>query len=152
MLHVRELRFTATEIAETLGMAHSTVSAVLKRNGMGRLLRLDRDEPENRYERPLPGELIHIDVKKLGRIGRPGHRVNGDRRTRSRGIGWEFVHVCVDDCTRLANVEVLDDETHPLSLRVPAPGDRVVWCPRCDRPAPDADNGPGYRSTAHREL
>jgi len=85
---LRELRFTATEIAETLGMAHSTVSAVLKRNGMGRLPRLDRDEPENRYERPLPGELIHIDVKKLGRIGRPGHRVNGDRRTRSRGIGW----------------------------------------------------------------
>jgi hypothetical protein len=107
---LRELRFTAAGIAETLAMAHSTVSAVLKRCGMGRLPRLDEGEPDNRYERAMPGELIHIDVKKLGRIGRPGHRVNGDRRTRTRGIGWEFVHVCVDDCTRLAYVEVLDDE------------------------------------------
>ena len=71
---------------------------------------MEPPEPPNRYERKRPGELLHIDVKKLGRIGRPGHRVNGDRRTRSRGIGWEYVHVCVDDATRLAYVEVLADE------------------------------------------
>jgi transposase InsO family protein len=107
---LRRLRMTAAEIAETLAMPLSTVSAVLARIGLGRLSRLEPAEPSNRYERKRPGELLHIDVKKLGRIGRPGHRVNGDRRTRSRGIGWEFVHVCVDDATRLAYVEVLDDE------------------------------------------
>jgi transposase InsO family protein len=110
ILGLRELRFTSPEIAETLGMPLSTVGAVLARNGLGKLPRLQPAEPANRYERPRPGELVHIDVKKLGRIGRPGHRVNGDRRTQTRGIGWEFVHVAVDDATRLAYVEVLDDE------------------------------------------
>jgi transposase InsO family protein len=92
-------------------MPLSTVGAVLSRHGLGKLPRLRPEEPANSYERPRPGELVHIDVKKLGRIGRPGHRVNDDRRTRSGGIGWEFVHVAVDDATRLAYVEVLDDET-----------------------------------------
>src|SRR4051794_23193042 len=107
---LRELRFSGPEIAETIGMPVATVSAILKRRGLGKLPRLDASEPPNRYERPQPGELIHIDVKKLGKIGRPGHRVNGNRRARSRGIGWEFVHVAVDDATRLAYVEVLADE------------------------------------------
>jgi transposase InsO family protein len=107
---LRRLRMTAAEIAETLQMPLSTVSAVLTRIGLGKLSRLEPPEPPNRYERKRPGELLHIDVKKLGRIGRPGHRVNGDRRTRTRGIGWEYVHVCVDDATRLAYVEVLGDE------------------------------------------
>jgi transposase InsO family protein len=107
---LRRLRMTAAEIAETLSMPLSTVSAVLTRIGLGKRSRLEPPEPANRYERKRPGELLHIDVKKLGRIGRPGHRVNGDRRTRTRGIGWEFVHVCVDDATRLAYVEVLEDE------------------------------------------
>ena len=91
-------------------MPLSTVGAVLARHGLGKLPRPQPEEPANSYERPRPGELVHIDVKKLGRIGRPGHRVNGDRTTRSRGIGWEYVHVAVDDATRLAYVEVLDDE------------------------------------------
>lgn len=107
---LRRLRMTAAEIAEALSMPLSTVSAVLTRIGLGKLSRLEPPEPPNRYERKRPGELLHIDVKKLGRIGRPGHRVNGDRRTRARGIGWEYVHVCVDDATRLAYVEVLEDE------------------------------------------
>src|SRR5215211_3352365 len=107
---LRRLRMTAAEIAECLRMPLSTVSAVLTRIGLGKRSRLEPPEPANRYERKRPGELLHIDVKKLGRIGRPGHRVNGDRRTRSRGIGWEYVHVCVDDATRLAYVEVLADE------------------------------------------
>lgn len=110
ILALRELRFTSPEIAETLGMPLSTVGAVLSRHGRGKLPRPGPQEPANSYERPRPGELVHLDVKKLGRIGRPGHRVNGDRRTRDRGVGWEFVHVAVDDATRLAYVEVLDDE------------------------------------------
>jgi transposase InsO family protein len=107
---LRELRFSGTRIAEALGMPERTVRAVLARNGLSRLPRIDAEEPADRYERPAPGELVHIDVKKLGRIGREGHRINGDRRNRSRGIGWEFVHVAVDDCTRLADVQVLCDE------------------------------------------
>ena len=110
ILSLRELRLTSPEIAETLGMPLSTVGAVLARNGLGKLPRLRPDEPANSYERPRPGELVHVDVKKLGKIGRPGHRVNNDRTTRTRGIGWEYVHVAVDDATRLAYVEVLEDE------------------------------------------
>ncbi len=96
-------------------MAETTVSGILTRIGMGRLGRLGL-EPAERYERARPGELIHVDVKKLGRILRPGHRVTGNRRDRftdkyGYGIaGWEFVHVCVDDATRLAYAEVLPDE------------------------------------------
>ena len=127
ILSLRELRFTAAEIAETLGMAHSTVSAVLKRHGKGRLAPIDADRPTNRYERARPGELVHVDVKKLGRIKRVGHRITGDRRKskHSRGGGWEFVHVCVDDCTRMAYVEVLDDERARPSAHsssAPSPG------------------------------
>jgi hypothetical protein len=120
---LRRVRLTAAEIAEALEMALSTVSAVLRRIGLGKLSRLEPIEPPNRYERKRPGELIHVDVKKLGRIQIPGHRVTGDRGVRARRTrvgndgrllgtaGWEFVHVCVDDATRLAYVEVLPDET-----------------------------------------
>ena len=107
---LRRLRMTGAEIAECLRMPHSTVSAVLTRIGLGKLSGLEPAEPANRYERKRPGELLHIDIKKLGRTARPGHRVTGNRRKRRRGIGWEYVHVCVDDATRLAYVEVLEDE------------------------------------------
>jgi transposase InsO family protein len=118
---LRRLRMTAAEIAEVLGMALSTVSRWLKRIGLGRRGALAPPEPPNRYERKRPGELIHVDVKKLGRIGRrgAGHRVLGPGCRQSQekvgpgrlgATGWEFVHVCVDDATRLAYVEVLDDE------------------------------------------
>src|SRR5205807_3494230 len=108
---LRRLRFTGPEIAETLGMALSTVSGILARIGMGKLGRLGL-EPAQRYERERPGELIHIDVKKLGRIARPGHRMlgrqsAGGHHRRSYGHGWEFIHIAIDDCTRLAYVEVL---------------------------------------------
>src|ERR687891_1272466 len=98
---LRRLRMTAAEIAETLAMPLSTVSAVLGRLGMGRLGRLGL-EPARRYERSRPGELVHVDVKKLGRIARPGHRVLGTRAAqgyhrRRYEHGWEFVHVAVDD-------------------------------------------------------
>lgn len=108
---LRRLRMTSTQIAVRLRMALSTVTAVLARLGLHRLSRLAPPEPPNRYERRHAGELVHIDVKKLGRIRTPGHRMTGDRRVRSRGAGWEYVHVCVDDASRVAYVEVLDDET-----------------------------------------
>ena len=117
---LRRLRFTAKRIAESLRMALSTVSAVLKRIGLGRLAFLEPPEPPNRYCRRHPGELIHIDVKKLGRFNVPGHRVTGrgpgHHGNRMKRVGWEAVHVCVDDTTRLAYVEILDDETAPLSV------------------------------------
>jgi transposase InsO family protein len=110
---------TAAEIAEVLGMALSTVSAVLRRIGLGKRSRLAPVEPPNRYERKRPGELVHLDIKKLARISKrgAGHRVSGNRSSqfrvgprRLRATGWEFVHVAVDDATRLAYVEVLADE------------------------------------------
>jgi transposase InsO family protein len=118
---LRRLRMTAAEIAEVLGIALSTVSRWLARIGLGKRSRLKPPEPPNRYERSRPGELIHVDIKKLARISRKGagHRVFGDGRRQSQdkaprtrlGVtGWEFVHVCVDDATRLAYVEVLSDE------------------------------------------
>jgi transposase InsO family protein len=118
---LRQLRFTAAEIAETLGMALSTVSGILTRSGLGRLGRLGL-EPPVRYERSFPGELVHIDVKRLGRIqGGAGRRVRGGRKhynparldaegRRRLTVGWEFVHVAVDDHSRLAYAEVLPDE------------------------------------------
>ena len=119
IVRLRRLRMTASQIATALRMALSTVSAVLKRVGLGKRSKLDPPEPPNRYERRRPGELIHVDVKKLGRILKPGHRVTGERRQKSRresngkkvGVaGWEFVHVAIDDHSRLAYVEVLTDE------------------------------------------
>ena len=114
---LRRLRMTGAEIAETLAMPISTVSGVLTRIGLGKLWRLEPLEPPNRYERKRPGELVHVDVKKLGRIsGGAGHRVTGNRRRQgssdhsTRTTGWEYVHVAIDDATRLAYVEVLADE------------------------------------------
>ena len=120
MAALRRLRMTGAEIAFCLGMPLSTVSAVLTRIGLGKLSRLEPPEPPNRYQRGRAGELLHVDVKKLGRIRVAGHRVTGKPRQRATtytpdgrrigDAGWEFVHVCVDDTTRLAYVEVLADE------------------------------------------
>jgi transposase InsO family protein len=107
---LRRLGMTAAEIGEVLSMPVSTVSAVLGRIGLGKRSLLEPAEPPNRYERQRAGELLHIDVKKLGRIDGAGHRVTNSRKGKQKGIGWEYVHVCVDDATRLAYVEVLNDE------------------------------------------
>jgi transposase InsO family protein len=108
---LRRLRFTSTRIAATLGLPVSTVCAVLSRIGLNRLSRLAPLEPPNRYCRRHAGDLVHLDVKKLGRFNKPGHRVTGrGPGTHSGGRGWEAVHVCVDDATRLAYVEVLPNE------------------------------------------
>jgi transposase InsO family protein len=159
---LRRLRMTAAEIAEVLGMALSTVSRWLNRIGLGKRSRLEPPEPPNRYERSRPGELVHVDVKKLGRIQVPGHRVTGNRRIRARQrrvgdqvlgtAGWEFVHVCVDDATRLAFVEVLPDEKGATAagfLRRAA-----AWFASMGiaLEAVMSDNGACYRSGAHAEA
>ena len=157
---LRRLRFTGPEIAELLDMALSTVSGVLTRIGMGRLGRLGL-EPAERYERERPGELIHIDVKKLGRIREgAGKRVTGvqrnPRRRRrdgsgvDRGItGWDYVHVAIDDCTRLAYAEVLSDEKAStaiafLSRAVAFYARHAITVERVM-----TDNGSAYRATVH---
>jgi transposase InsO family protein len=157
---LRQLRMTAAEIAETLSMPLSTVSVVLKRHGIGRLGRIGLEQPV-RYERSRPGELVHVDVKKLGRIqGGAGWRVR-DRKQhynrtfidknglRRRTVGWEYVHVAVDDYSRLAYVEVLTDETGATAVaflrralaffaRYGIKVERIL-----------TDNGSAYRSVVH---
>ena len=144
---LRRLRMTGPEIAEVLTMPPSTVSAVLQRIGLGKPRSLEPVEPANRYQRDQPGELAHIDVKKLGRIDRIGHRITGERSSAharsnwhdgKRLIGWEYVHVCVDDATRLAYVEVLDRRAGPHRRRVPAPRGRVLRLLR--HPGPSGDD------------
>jgi len=115
ILALRRLWFTAAQIAELLSMPLSTVSLVLKRHGLGRRSALIPKQQQRRYERSRPGELVHVDIKKLARIDGAGHRVHGDRglqpnRPPRKQVGYEFVHVCVDDATSLAYAEVLGDE------------------------------------------
>jgi transposase InsO family protein len=155
---LRRVRMTAAEISEVLEMPLSTVSAVLLRIGLGKRSRLEPLEPANRYQRERPGELVHIDVKKLGRIDRVGHRITGRRASAharslwqdgKRLVGWDSVHVCVDDATRLAYVEVLGDEKgHTVAgfLRraVAFYASHGIHVERVM-----TDNGAGYRSIRH---
>ena len=149
---LRRLRWTATRIAAVLGMPTSTVCAVLARRGLNRRWRLGPPEPVNRYCRRHPGELIHVDVKKLGRFHQPGKRVRQGVDTLSRGAGWEFVHVAIDDTTRLAYVEILDDEKGPSCVAFLRRA--VAWFASrgVTVKAVMTDNGTGYRSHAHRHA
>ena len=107
---LRQLRLTGLEIAKRLRLPRSTVADLLRRNGLGQLKMLDPKAPIVRYERDRPGDMVHLDIKKLARFDRPGHRVTGDRSQESPGAGYEFVHVCIDDHSRAAYVEILPDE------------------------------------------
>jgi transposase InsO family protein len=148
---LRRLRMTSTRIAAELKMAVSTVGAVLARLGLNRLSRLAPPEPPNRYERRRPGELVHLDIKKLGRFRRPGHRVTGRAVPGAHadaGQGWECVHVAIDDYSRIAYVEVLADERAQtciafLERTIAWFAERAV---RVERVM--SDNGSGYRSHA----
>jgi transposase InsO family protein len=110
---LRRQRWTGKQIAVKVGVSPATVSRILRRLGLNRLSALEPAEPVRRYEREHPGELIHLDIKKLGRIGSVGHRITG-RQTgvvnRHLGIGWEYVHVCIDDASRIAFVQVMADQ------------------------------------------
>ncbi|MEX2254734.1 MAG: IS481 family transposase [Acidimicrobiia bacterium] len=149
---LRRLRMTSTRIAAELEMAVSTVGVVLKRLGLNRLSRLEPPEPPNRYERRRPGELIHVDIKKLGRFRRAGHRVTGRAVPGAHAgkgrQGWDCVHVAIDDYSRVAYVEVLPDETAATCI---AFLDRAIdWfaerAVRVERVM--SDNGSGYVSRA----
>jgi transposase InsO family protein len=158
---VRHLRMTAAEIAQTLGMALSTVSGILTRRGLGKLGRLGL-EPARRYERERPGELLHIDVKKLGRIeggagkrmrNLPKHHIHTSRTDRAgkrrKTVGWECVHVAIDDATRPAYVEVLPDEkaTTAIAFLRRAVAYYASWGVTVERVL--TDNGSAYRSAVH---
>jgi transposase InsO family protein len=149
---LRRVRLTGPEIAVALDMPVSTVSGILTRIGLGKLSRLEPLEPANRYEHARPGDLLHVDVKKLGRIKNgAGHRMTGNKGPgqRARGAGWEYVHVCVDDHSRLAYVEVLSDER---SVTAVAFLRRAVAFYRARGIAVRAvitDNGPAYTALVH---
>ena len=156
---LRRLRFTGPEIAELLSMALSTVSGILTRIGMGKLGRLGL-EPARRYERERPGELIHVDVKKLGRIERgAGKRFSGRshhnwQRTDAAGVrryttGWEFVHIAIDDCTRLAYAEVLSDEKAATAIGFLRRALAFFERHGIEVERLLTDNGSAYRSTIH---
>jgi transposase InsO family protein/transposase len=157
---LRRLRFTGPEIAELLGMPLSTVSGILQRIGMGKLGRLGL-EAAVRYERARPGELIHIDVKKLGRIqGGAGKRITGVKRNpkcsrvdaagvERRIIGWDYVHIAIDDATRLAYAEVLSDEKAATAIAFLQRALAFFASYGVSVERVLTDNGPGYRSTVH---
>jgi len=155
---LRRQRWTGAQIARDTGVSKATVSRILRRLGLNKLRALEPAEPVRRYERQCPGELIHIDIKKLGRIDGIGHRITGDRRGQSnrrgrgQGLGWEFVHVCIDDASRVAFAQVLPDERKESAVafleaavayyaRLGVIVDRVM-----------TDNGSCYRSSAFRDA
>lgn len=149
---LRRERRTGPQIAQALDLARSTVGAILRRLGLGRLSALDPKPPVVRYERAAPGELIHIDTKKLGRIDGIGHRITGDRRGQKKGIGWDLVHVCVDDASRLAYTEVLPDEKKEsaCAFLTRALAFFAVHGVTVERVM--TDNGSAYRSHDFRDL
>ncbi len=149
---LRRKKLIAWEIAKRVDVALSTVGGILRRLGLGRLSALEPKEAAVRYERERPGELIHIDVKKLGRFAKPGKRVTGDQKRHNRGAGWDFVHVCVDDCTRLAYAEIHADERKETAIGFleRATGWLEKQGVRVERAM--TDNGSAYCSHAHRDA
>jgi transposase InsO family protein/DNA-binding CsgD family transcriptional regulator len=152
---LRLRRWTGAQIAAELGISRATVFRMLQRMGLNRLKALEPAMPILRYERQRPGELLHLDTKKLGRIGAVGHRITG-RRTgiinRHRGIGWEYLHVCIDDASRLAYTEVLPDERKESAVAFL--GRALAWFARLGVTVERimTDNGNCYRSHLFRQA
>jgi transposase InsO family protein len=149
---LRRQRRTGPAIARRLGRPVSTVGLVLRRRGLGRLKALDPKPPVIRYQRESPGELLHLDVKKLGRIDGVGHRITGDRRGQKRGRGWEHLHVCIDDASRLAYSEILPNERKESAVAFLQRA--LAWFASLGVKvaAVMTDNGSAYRSRAFREA
>jgi len=155
---LRRQRFTGEHIAAELGVSPATVSRILRRLGLNRIRDLEPAEPVRRYERAAPGEMIHIDIKKLGRFEQIGHRITGDRvrqssrRGKGRGAGWEFVHVCIDDHSRIAFSQIKPDEK--ADSAVPFLKAAVAYYKslgiKVERVM--TDNGPCYKSFAFRDA
>ena len=149
---LRLQRFTVEEIAERIRLPQSTLAAHLAAMGMGRLPPLHPPPPVVRYERDRPGELIHIDTKKLGRFQRLGHRVTGDRHQHSKGTGWDYLHVCVDDASRLAFVEIHHDELKYTCVRFLIHAVRFFRDHSVTVERVMTDNGPAYRSRTFKKV
>ena len=149
ILALRRQRLSGPAIARRLGRPISTVGLVLRRHRLARLHLLDPKPEIVRYQRDRPGELIHLDIKKLGRIGGVGHRITGDRRGQKKGIGWEFLHVCVDDASRLAYTEILPDERKESAVAFRERA--IAWFASLGVTVERVmtDNGTGYRSKVH---
>jgi transposase InsO family protein len=143
---LRRRRWTGPHIAEAVALSRATVARTLRQLGLARLSALTPAPPVHRYEWQRPGQLLHLDTKKLGRIVGVGHRITGDRRYRTRGSGWEFAHVCVDDHSRLAYVEILADERAPTVVAFLRRA--CTWFRRrgIEVQRVLSDNGNGYRS------
>jgi len=155
VLALRRLKLTQAQIAKVLALSKSRTQRVVASGGLGKLSALEPPVPDNRYERSRPGELVHVDTKKLGRFYRPGHRVTGNRAVAGlRGNnGWEFLHVAIDDRTRLAYAELLSDEKGGTSagfLRRVAAFFSRHGIRRIERVM--SDNGPSYKSHDFRDA
>lgn len=148
---LRRTRLSGQAIADRLAFPRSTIGTVLRKLGLGRLSALETRPPILRYQREKPGELLHIDTKKLGRIEGVGHRITGNRRD-GRGKGWEALHVAVDDASRLAYTAILPDETQQSAITFMK--DALTFFARhgvtVERVM--SDNGSAYRSHAFRDL
>jgi len=149
---LRQAKLVAEEIARQVPIARSTVSAVLVRLGLSRLRYLTPPEPIRRYEWQRPGELVHVDIKKLGRFSRAGHRVTGHRHTPSAGGGWEYAHVAVDDCSRFSYVEVLPDQKRYTATRFWLRAVREFQRQGIRVERVLTDNGGAYRSRPFRKA
>ena len=152
IVELRRKLFLQANIASYMGVSKATVSRVLKRQGLSRLSDLRPVEPVQRYEREVPGELLHIDIKKLGRFDGAGHRITGDRSRRTRHVGWDFVFVAVDDHSRIAFTQIHPDERKESAISflraaigyfaaMGVPVQRVL-----------TDNGPAFRSLAFAQT
>ena len=117
VLQRRRERRNGWQIARELGLSRATVSRILRRAGLNRLRSLDPPPPVVRYEHKHPGDLVHFDIKRLARIRKPGHRVTGDRRKEARGVGWEYLHIAIDDHSRISFAAILPDQSHHAAMR-----------------------------------
>lgn len=151
---LRRQRLSGPQIARQLGKPRSTVGAILRRRGLGKLSALEANPKIVRYERDKPGEMIHLDIKKLGRIDGIGHRISGDRsgQSRKRGTGWEFLHVAIDDASRLAYSEILPNERADSAVSFTRRA--LAWFRRFGVEVERimTDNGSAYKSVAFRDL
>jgi len=154
VITLRRQRWTGQQIAQTVRVSPATVSRILRRARLSRIRDLEPPEPIVRYEREAPGEMIHLDIKKLGRFDHVGHRITGDRtgQSRTRGIGWEFVHVCIDDNSRVSFSQILPDEKGPTAVAFLTAALAYYKSLGVTVSRVMTDNGSCYKSHAFRDL
>jgi transposase InsO family protein len=154
IIALRRERWTGQQIAKDTNVSPATVSRVLRRARLSRVRDLDPPEPVVRYEREKPGEMIHLDIKKLGRFDKIGHRITGDRTGQSngRGVGWEFVHVCIDDASRIAFSQILPDEKKESAIAFLKAALAYYQSLGVEVARVMTDNGSCYKSFAFRDL